>query len=319
MIIVQHAEFKALIGLALSLLFCIYLVGRRGVADWYFRQEAPTSVQAALQWDRYNPQYYDALGTLTHFYGTTKNLDASVAFYESATRLSPYDAHFWSDLGAAYDWAGRSSDALSAFKRALRLFPNSPEINWRFANFAFRAHRIPEALGALQVVLAGNSPAHRDVFRLAVSATRDDRAILEMLPPQASVFFDYLNFEMDAGNVTAAEQVWLRLLQLKLPFGLRQTFPYLDALIQHREPSRLAAAWFALAERFPAQIGPLVHGSTVVENGSFEHDILDGGLDWRVVPVDGAVVSMDFEDAFEGSRALRIEFNGRRNLDFGHV
>jgi len=315
----QSFTFAIRVCLAFSLLFCIYLLGRRGIADWYFRQESPTSIQAAIQWDRDNPQYHDALGTLTNFYGETKNLDASVASYESATRLSPYDAHFWSDLGAAYDWAGRTNDALSAFKRALRLFPNSPEINWRFANFAFRAHKTPEALSALQVVLAGNSPAHRDVFQLAVSATRDHRAILEMLPRQASVFFDYLNFQLEAGSVTAAEEVWLRLLELKLPFDLPQTFPYLDALIQHREPGRLAAAWSALAERFPAQIGPLVNNSNLVENGSFEHDILDGGLDWRVVPVDGAVVSMDFEDAFEGSRALRIEFNGRRNLDFGHV
>ena len=315
----QLFTFAIRICLALCLLFCIYLVGRRGIADWYFRQESPTSVQAALQWERDNPQYYDALGTLTHLYGTPKNLDASVAFYESAKRLSPYDAHFWSDLGSAYDWAGRTNDALSAFKRALRLFPNSPEINWRFANFAFRTHRIPEALAALQVVLVGNIPAHRDVFRLAVSATRDNRAILQMLPPQASVFFDYLNFEMEAGNVTTAEQVWLRLLQLKLPFDLRQAFPYLDALIQHREPGRLVAAWSALAERFPAQIGPLVNNFNLVANGGFEHDILDGGFDWRIVPVDGAVVSMDFQDAFEGARALRIEFNGKRNLDYGHV
>ena len=315
----QLFTFAIRICLALSLLFCIYLVGRRGIADWYFRQESPTSVEAAIQWERDNPQYYDALGTLTHFYGTPKNLDASVAFYESAKRLSPYDAHFWSDLGSAYDWAGRTNDALSAFKRALRLFPNSPEINWRFANFAFRTRRIPEALDALQVVLVGNSAAHRDVFRLAVRATRDNRAILQMLPPQASVFFDYLNFEMEVGNVTAAEQVWLRLLQLKLPFDLRQAFPYLDALIQHREPGRLVAAWSALAERFPAQIGPLLNNSNLVTNESFEHDILDGGFDWRIVPVDGAVVSMDFQDAFEGARALRIEFNGKRNLDYGHV
>ena len=315
----QLFTFAIRICLALGLLFCISQVARRGVADWYFRQESPASVQSAIHWERDNPQYYDALGTFTHFYGATKNLDASVAFYESATRLSPYDAHFWSDLGSAYDWAGRTNDALSAFKRALRLFPNSPEINWRFANFAFRTHRIPEALDALQVVLVGNSASHRDVFRLAVSATRDNRAILQMLPPQASVFFDYLNFEMEAGHVTAAEQVWLRLLQLKLPFDLRQAFPYLDALIQHRELGRLVAAWSALVERFPAQIGPLVNNSNLVTNESFEHDILDGGFDWRIVPVDGAVVSMDFQDAFDGARALRIEFDGKRNLDYGHV
>src|SRR6267143_6442989 len=169
------------VGLPLVLLFGIYAAGKRAIGDWYFRKGSPASIQTALKWDRDNPQYYDVLGTITHLYGITGNLSESVQFCETATHLSPYDAHFWSDLGAAYDWAGRSSDALSAFKRALQLFPNSPEINWRFANFAFRAHRIREALLALQVVLAGNSPSHRDVFRLATNATRDDRAILEML------------------------------------------------------------------------------------------------------------------------------------------
>jgi hypothetical protein len=315
----QFFTFSARFCLLLGLLFCIYRVGRRGIGDWYFRKGTPASIQTALKWDRDSPGYHDALGTLTHFYGTSGNLNESVQFYESATRLSPYDAHFWSDLGAAYDWAGQTNDALSAFKRALLLFPNSPEINWRFANFAFRAHKIPEALRSLRVVLAGNSLAHREVFRLAISATRDNRATLEMLPPQASVFFDYLNFEMDASNVMAAEEAWLRLLQLKLPFELPQAFSYLDALIQHRQADRLVAAWSALAERFPAQIGPPATSSNLLANGGFEHDILNGGLDWRVVPVEGTMVSLDSQDAFEGSRALRIEFNGNRNLDYGHV
>jgi hypothetical protein len=103
------------IGLLFGLLFCMYTGARRGIGDWYFRKESPTSIQAAIKYDGDNPQYYDALGTLTHFYGNTRDLDASVAFYEKATRLSPYDAHFWSDLGAAYDWAGRTNDALGAF------------------------------------------------------------------------------------------------------------------------------------------------------------------------------------------------------------
>jgi hypothetical protein len=66
-------------------------------------------------------------------------------------------------------------------------------------------------------------------------------------------------------------------------------------------------------------MGSLVSSSNLVTNGSFEHDILNGGLDWRVVPAEGAVVSLDSQDAFKGTRALRIEFNGRRNLDYGHV
>ncbi|HKV61117.1 MAG TPA: hypothetical protein VJO16_04335 [Candidatus Acidoferrum sp.] len=306
--------------LSLCLLFGIYKVARRGIGDWYFRKESPASIQAAIKWDGDNPQYYDALGTLIHIYGNTKNLDASIESYEKAARLSPYDAHLWSDLGAAYDWAGRTNDATSAFERAIRLFPNSPEINWRFANFAFRTHRVPEGLQALRIVLAGGTPAHRDVFLLATRATHDNGAILEeMLPLQASTFLDYLNFQSEKGNLVAAEQVWLRLLQLNLPFALRQAFPYLDALIQHREVSRLATAWSTLTERFPAQIKPRTNAPNLITNGEFKFDILNGGLDWRVIALDGATVSVDSQDSVEGSRALRIEFNGNHNLDYQHV
>jgi tetratricopeptide (TPR) repeat protein len=308
------------IGLLFGLLFCIYTAARRGIGDWYFRKESPASIQAAIKWDGDNPQYYDALGTLTHFYGNTRDLDASVTFYEHATRLSPYDAHFWSDLGAAYDWAGRTNDAWSAFERAIQLFPASPEINWRFANFAFRTHRIPEGLRSLRVVLAGGTPAHRDVFLLATRATRDRGAILEeMLPRQASTFFDYLNFQIEKGDMVAAEQVWMRVLQLKLPFDLRDAFPYLDALIQHQDVGQLAAAWSALNERFPAQIRPRTNAPNLITNGEFRFDILNGGLDWRVIPAEGAVVSLDTQDSLEGSRALRIEFNGQHNLDYQHM
>jgi hypothetical protein len=306
--------------LLFGLLSCIYTSARRGIGDWYFRKESPASIQAAIKWDGDNPQYYDAMGTLTHFYGNTKDLDASVVFYENATRLSPYDAHFWSDLGAAYDWAGRTNDAMSAFERAILLFPNSPEINWRFANFAFRTHRVPEGLRALRIVLAGDTPSHHDVFLLAIRATDDNGAILkEMLPLEASTFFDYLGFQNEKGNLAAAEQVWLRLLQSNLPFALPQAFPYLDALIQHREVNRLATAWSTLTERFPDQIKPRTNAPNLITNGGFEFDILNGGLDWRVIPTEGVVVSVDSQDSVEGSRALRIEFNGKRNLDYEHV
>ncbi len=316
----RFATLAIRVFLPLVLLFCIYKVVRRAIGDWYFRKESPAAIQAAIKWDGDNPQYYDALGTLTHFYGNTKDLDASVAFYENATRLSPYDAHFWSDLGAAYDWAGRINDAMGAFERAIRLFPTSPEINWRFANFAFRTHRIPEGLRALQIVLAGGVPAHRDVFLLATRATRDNGAILEqMLPLQASTFFDYLNFQTEMGNMVAAEQVWLRLLQLNLPFAPPQAFPYLDALIQHREVSRLAAAWSTLTERFPAQIRLRTNALNLITNGEFKFDILNGGLDWRVISIDGVVVNVDSREAVEGSRAFRIEFDGKHNLDYQQV
>jgi len=311
--------FLIRICLLICLLFFIYIAARRGVGAWYFRQGSPDAIQTAMKWDRANPEYYDALGNFMHLYSNGGNSNEIVELYQSATRLSPQDARYWADLGAGYDWAGRSDDALDAFQQARKLFPNSTEINWRLANFYVRAGKIPEALDSLRIVLLGDGTAGRRVFTLATNATPDGEAILDMLPPQAPVFFDYLNFRIEKGDIAGAEEVWARILKLNLSFELRDAFPYFDALIQHRELSQLTETWSALAERFPAQIRPRVSGSGLVTNGGFEFDVLNGGFDWRVAPVEGAVVSLDSIGAFEGARALRITFDGSRNIDYGHV
>jgi hypothetical protein len=272
-----------------------------------------------MRWDPANPEYYDALGTLMHLYADRGNSDEIVRLYQNATRLSPHDAQFWADLGAGYDWAGRSNDALDAFQHARSLFPNSPEINWRLANFYVRAGKTTEALRSLRMVLQEDSTAGRRVFTLATNATRDRNALLKMLPPQPAVFFDYLNFLIERDDIAGAEEVWARVLQLDLPFDVREAFPYLDALIQHAELKQLSNVWSALAQRFPAQVQRPAHSANLVTNGGFESDILNGGLDWRVLPTEGTVVSLDSVGVFEGVRALRIIFDGSHNVDYGHV
>jgi hypothetical protein len=169
------------------------------------------------------------------------------------------------------------------------------------------------------MVLQEDGTAGRKVFTLVSKATRDRQALLEMLPPQAPVFFEYINFRIEKGDIAGAEEAWTRLLQLNLPFDLRAAFPYLDALIQSKEVVRLSEIWSDLAQRFPTQIPRLVSGSNLVTNGSFESDILNGGLDWRVLPTEGVVVSLDSVGAFEGARALRVKFDGSRNVIYGHV
>ncbi|HEV1993825.1 MAG TPA: tetratricopeptide repeat protein [Candidatus Acidoferrum sp.] len=316
----RRLVFLARICLLIGLLLSAYFVIRQGVGAWYFRKGGPEAVQSAIQWDSGNPQYFDALGSLMHFYADAGNPKDIVSAYQTATRLSSHNAYYWADLGAAYDWAGRPDDALRAFEQARQLFPNSPDINWRLANFYVRAGKTSEALRALQKVLAGDNVARHHAFALATSATRDTNAILsEMLPVRADIYFEYLDFLIAAGKMDAAEMVWARVLERNVPFELRQVFPYLDALIQHREPERAAETWSALAGRLPAQIHRRAGGRDLITNGSFELDILDGGLDWRILPVEGAIVSLDSANAVDGARSLRIEFDGKHNLDFYHV
>ena len=306
--------------LAAAMLACVYAVLRRGMGAWYFQKKSPEAIQKAIRWDPYNAEYYDALATLTHLYADNENPHDQVKLFERAVSLSPRNAYFWADLGMGYDWAGDGNEAMRAFEQATTRFPNSPEINWKLANFCIRTGKTSEGLQALRKVLAGGLVPREDVFALAASATPDENAILsEAIPAEAPVLFDYLNYRAKTGDLADAKKVWERLLSLELPFDPPMAFFYLDTLIQKRETQEVADAWFALGKRFPEKVGSRNRAPNLVANGGFESDILNGGLDWRVVPVEGARVSMDLQEAFEGQRSVRIDFGGTRNLDYGHL
>lgn len=283
---------------------------------WYFREGTPDSIQTAIKWDPANPRYYDAMGTIEHLYANSANANEIAQLYQRAAGLSPHDAQYWSDLGESEDWAGNSTEALADLQHARRLFPNSPEINWRLANFDVRAGRTSEALTTLRKVLAGDPAASHSVFALAARTTSDTQAIVDMLPVEAPIFFDYLNFQVERDDFSAAQKAWTRFLELNLPFDLREAFPYLDFLIHRKDMLALQDAWTTLSRRFPARIAPRTPELNLVTNGNFEYNIVNGGLDWRVLPSEGAVAALA---QFEGARALRITFDGSRNLDYGQV
>ena len=303
-----------------GLLYCMYLVTRQAVAVWYFRKHSPQDIQTAIKWDPGNPEYYDDLATLTHLYSSGGNPAEVVRLCEKATQLSPYNARYWADLGAAYEWAGRNSDDLRAFTRARTLSPNSPEINWKAANFYVRTRKISDALAALQKVLLEDATKERQVFILATNATNDNQQILdEMLPPRAPVILDYLDFQIETGRMEAAGSTWTRLLELKLPFEPAQSFPYLDALIQHHDVEHLIEAWAALCTRFPREVCDRETKPNLITNGDFAFAPLNGGLDWRVMPVEGASANEDSTNGVDRGNSLRIDFDGTKNLDYGHV
>jgi len=302
------------------MLLCAYAVIRRGVAAWYFEKRSPEALRTAIRWDPNNARYYDALATLQHFYADNDNPGDEAKLYGYAVSLNPHNALYWADLGTSFDWAGNHNEALWAFEHSRELFPNSPDINWKLANFLIRSGRTQEGLHALRKVLAGGEVPQQYVFALAENASEDKKAILEeMVPQEMPLLLGYLNYQASAGEMPAAKQAWIKLLALKQPFELPDVFFYLDVLIQSRQTEQLAEAWSALGERFPEKVGSLRRPPNLLAHGSFESDVLNGGLDWRVVPIEGATVSIDSHNAVAGARSLRIEFDGTRNLDYGNV
>jgi len=140
-----------------------------------------------------------------------------------------------------------------------------------------------------------------------------------MIPADAPVYFQYLGYLVQTERLEEATRVWNHLLALGLSFEPRAAFPYLDTLIQGGRVDELVAAWTALEERFPTQIRKRTYDPNLMTNGDFESEILNGGLGWRVRPVEGVVVSVDNLTFFDGTRSLRITFDGKHNVDYRHI
>lgn len=306
--------------ISLGLLYGGYLVAAKAIAEWHFRRHTSEEIRKAIRWDPGNAEYYIARARVLQVSLEGADINEVIRLYETATRLEPHRARYWADLAGGYEWVGREEDAQRAYERARQLFPNSPEINWKLGNFYIRAERVHEALQAFRRTLSGDAEMRRPVFDLVWRAGVNDRMLLqEMIPPDSEILLAYLNYLAETQRLEEAGPVWTELLEQRTPLEPQAAFPYLDALIRHQRTDQLKAAWTALMERSRSGMQHRSLDGNLITNGSFEGEILNGGLDWRVSPVEGAAVSVDSLNFFDGTRALRIHFDGQHNLDYSHV
>jgi hypothetical protein len=306
--------------LGVFVLILIVPTARQGAASYYFRQNLPDALQKAMTWDPANPVYPAALAHLVHLYGQNPDPDAVIRLYQTAVRLSPFDAGYTADLAQASDWAGRTGVALLLFQRAQQLFPNSPEINWKLANFYVRSGNNNDALPPLKKILSSNIIEKNQIFALCDHAGINSVTVLDkLLSPNITVYFAYLNFETQHGNFSAAQETWNRLLAFNSPFEPKEAFFFLDTLIRSHELGSASQVWASLVSRFPDRIPSPASANNLITNGNFQADILDGAFDWRVFPVSGVAVNQDSTGPSADSRSLRIEFDGTQNLYYGSV
>ena len=307
------------------LLFSFVLVliastARQGVASYYFRQNLPDALQKAMVWDPANPLYPAALANLVHLYGRNPDPNEVIRLYQTAVRLSPFDAGYLADLAQANDWAGRTNVALPLFQRAQQLFPSSPDINWKLANFYIRSGNTDDALPALKKVVSSNIIDKNQVFALSDRAGINPVTVVrKLLPPDVPAYLAFLNFEAQRGNFSAAQETWNRLLSLGSPFEPKEAFPLLDVLVRSHELDSASQVWSSLVSRFPDRIPSPASANNLITNANLQGDILDGAFDWRVFPVTGVVVSQDSTGPKADARSLRIEFDGTQNLYYGSV
>ncbi len=294
-------------------------VVREGMAAWYARGNSAEGIRRAEAWDPGNPEYPARLARVLGEDLESADPSDIVQALENAAHRGPRRAITWANLGEAYELAERNSDANRAYMRAVELFPKSPQINWQLANFLIRTGEAASGVAPLREAILGDPALRAGAFDLAWRAGIPDERVLENVPARQDILSAYLDYLVRTGRLGAAEEVWNRLVASPEPFDLDAAFRYFDALLGAQRVDRLVTVWSDLAQHDPARVRWQPGSANRIQNGSFEEPILNGGFGWRIVPIEGATISLDTTIVQDGTRSLSIQFDGQHNLEFGHV
>jgi hypothetical protein len=289
--------------------------GKNWLADHDIHSNRLEIMERAVALQPGNADAWDRLGRFRQW--SLENPDPSGALldFKEALRHDPLSAHYWMDLASAYEATGDIANARRAYGQARSVYPASAEVTWYYGNFLLGQQQYPEAFAEIQRAVR----ADPTLLPLAISrtwrATRDVNALLsQALPADVEAYIQALDYFASIQQVEPGLRVWQRLIDLRKPFELSQSFPFLDELIRADRSEEARRTWReALVSTGHPENEPANRSSNW--NGDFSRDFVNGGLGWRWASPLGATIDFDSAPPAHGARSVRLDFGGGANLD----
>jgi tetratricopeptide (TPR) repeat protein len=307
----------------LLVLFLTVLSGFHVLSLWrgsYPYGPAP-SVERLLQANRLaplNPDPYYRLGLFHQLEFQNIHILKSLEFFCKALERNPLELEYWKSLAKIFQQMGEAEAFERAVENVILVFPTGYQGRWAAGNLFLQQGDSAKALPHFSYILAHYPDQSRMVYDVWRRVTKDADFLLEnLIPRDPSAYSQYLSYLYQAGDKEMVKTVWQKRESLGYKAKPPESIHHMDYLI-FRGDLNEAYRTFEVALREEGL--PIPSRENLIVNGGFEADkLLGGGFDWRIEPIRGAEVSFDRTVAREGKRSLKISFNGKENVDFGHV
>ena len=316
----ESSSGKSVSRKALLLVFCfaaaiiIYHAIRIWIADYRVHTDRVDQVERGLALEPENAAAWDRLGHVREADFANPDPTEAIADFQNAIARVPLSAQYWMDLAVGYESIGNIQLARQAFNRARAAYPGSALVAWGYGNFLLRQNDYDVGFAQINHALQADPRLAPLAISRVWHSTQDANVLLnQVLPPDQDVYFQAIDFMQDKDQPVAALLIWQRLLTLGNPKDVRRSFPLLWLLIHSdlaEDASRVwreALAAAGLPHNEPAN-------QSLIWNGDFARDPLNGGLDWRWSFPFGASIGFDTPPPSSGGRSLQIDFSGARKL-----
>ncbi|MGH9540139.1 MAG: carbohydrate binding domain-containing protein [Terriglobales bacterium] len=308
---------KACLVLAFAFVVTAYLwlVSSQFLASYFGQRAVLASLQRAVRWQPGNAEYRDRLGR--YFFLVEQSPDAAVQSYRAAVDLNPHQARYWFDLAGAYQLLGNLNEQKQALERALSADPNTPDYAWEAGNFYLVQGDTQKALREFRVVMENDPYLPPAALQLCWRVKPDIDALLrEVVPPQMSVYSNFLNLLISKKETAATAKVWAQMVQMHQPLESHFVFDYLRYLIAQQEVDQARTVWQQAASMCGLsayQPSP----ENLVVNGDFSLNVLNGGFDWLYQQSKEVALALDPTQSHGGHRSLLVTFDARAVNDAG--
>lgn len=223
----------------------------------------------------------------------------------------------WLDLAEIYMSQGKRDQALQSIEVGKSLWPTRKKLLWRAAMLQIQLNDVEGALESLKAYVLA-APKHTN--RISVIASRlepNPEKFLDAIIPTDTPSGVNKNFYLEEifeyaikqKNQSLASATWQRLhpsLTQESPLADR----YVRYLITSGQRNEALDVWETMYG-----INPLGR----VFNGGFEIPIKQDGFGWVMRDVDGVKWDREDDTVYSGNYSLRVEFDGRQNVDFRHL
>ncbi len=279
-----------------------FFSGKAYLAAHWIASSQPELWLKAARLEPSNAEYWGHVGLARQWDLSPDGMGESIRYLQKATELNPRSADLWMELADAYQTSGDPVHAQEAYEKAQKNFPVSAGVAWRYGNFLLYEGKFsdgyPEIRRAMSIDASLTQKAISECWQLNPSV---DAILDHVLPPKAEYYLSAIDFFLSQNLPDPALAVWNRQRDLGLPAKLPDAIPLVDVLIERDRVVEAERTWHQALEaadwpQDSSNTGPLVF------NGRFEHEIMNGGFDWREVATSGAQFAFDDRTAHAGTR-----------------
>jgi hypothetical protein len=262
-----------------------------------------------------NAEVWDRIGRFRQLDFENPDPQAAIQSYKIAVRANPGWAFYWLDLASAYEDVNDLPQAQEALDKAEAAYPVSALVSWNYGNFLVRAGKDGDGYEKIRAAVTS------DPLLLPLAISRTWRSgenvgtlLNQALPANRQAYLQALAFFTQIRQPDAGLQVWQRLVGLGGNTRIVETLPFQDLLIENDRAEDEQRVWRD-ALRMAGNPANSSAQHSVIWNGDFSEDFVNGGLDWRWLPVSNVAASFDSVPSKGKGRSIRVDFGGGSNTD----